>query len=112
MHDSDYEPARRVLEIVMVSLTPTNIHPNSSAHLTSSRLVYRLGMKRAAIPFSHAVGIRRIGSWQAHIWLHTKRSPLYLLGRVILLPWLLRRARRSRTYNDRLATGYQILATK
>jgi SAM-dependent methyltransferase len=50
--------------------------------------------------------------WQAHIWLHTKRSPMYLLGRVILLPWLLRRARRSRTYNDRLATGYQILATK
>ncbi len=50
--------------------------------------------------------------WQAHIWLHTKGSPLYLLGRAILLPLLLQRARRSRTYNERLATGYQILATK
>lgn len=50
--------------------------------------------------------------WQAHIWLHTKRSPLYLLGRIVLLPWLLSRARRSRTYNERMATGYQILATK
>lgn len=50
--------------------------------------------------------------WQAHIWLHTKRSPLYLLGRVLLLPLLLRRARRSKTYNERMATGYQILATK
>lgn len=50
--------------------------------------------------------------WQAHIWLHTKRSPTYLMGRLILLPWLLRLARRSVTYNERLATGYQILATK
>ena len=50
--------------------------------------------------------------WQAHIWLHTKRSLFYLLGRIVLLPLLLRRARRSRTYNDRMATGYQILATK
>ena len=50
--------------------------------------------------------------WQAHIWLHTKRSVPYLIGRILLLPWLLRRARRSSTYNDRLATGYQLLATK
>jgi SAM-dependent methyltransferase len=50
--------------------------------------------------------------WQAHIWLHTKRSPLYLLGRISLLPWLLRRARRSTTYNERMATGYQLLAMK
>ncbi|MBA3831429.1 MAG: methyltransferase domain-containing protein [Chthoniobacterales bacterium] len=50
--------------------------------------------------------------WQAHIWLHTKRTPLYLLGRLIVLPMLLRRARRSTTYNERMATGYQILATK
>lgn len=50
--------------------------------------------------------------WQAHIWLHTKRTPLYLIGRFLLLPLLLRRARRSSTYNERIATGYQILATK
>lgn len=50
--------------------------------------------------------------WQAHIWLHTKRSPLYLLGRVTLLPLLLRRARKSSTYSERLATGYQILASR
>jgi SAM-dependent methyltransferase len=50
--------------------------------------------------------------WQAHIWLHTKRSAFYLLGRLLLLPLLLRRARRSTTYNERLATGYQILAAK
>ena len=35
-----------------------------------------------------------------------------LFGRILILPWLLRRARRSSTYNERLATGYQILATK
>jgi SAM-dependent methyltransferase len=50
--------------------------------------------------------------WQIHIWLHTKSSPMYLLGRHTLLPFLLRRARRSTTYNERMATGYQLLATK
>jgi SAM-dependent methyltransferase len=50
--------------------------------------------------------------WQAHIWLHTKRSIKYAIGRIVLLPWLLRRAKRSTTYNERLATGYQIVATK
>ena len=50
--------------------------------------------------------------WQAHIWLHTKRTIGYALGRILILPWLLKRARRSTTYNERLATGYQILATK
>jgi SAM-dependent methyltransferase len=50
--------------------------------------------------------------WQAHIWLHTKRSLLYQVGRVLLLPLLLHRARNSTTYNERLATGFQILATK
>lgn len=50
--------------------------------------------------------------WQMHIWLHTKRSPMYMLARHTLLPLLLRRARRSTTYNERLATGYQILAAK
>jgi SAM-dependent methyltransferase len=50
--------------------------------------------------------------WQVHIWLHTKRSPLYLLGRLTILPWLLRRAGSSTTYNERLASGYQILAMK
>lgn len=50
--------------------------------------------------------------WQVHIWLHTKRTPLYHLGRLVLLPWLLSQSRRSTTYNERLATGFQILATK
>jgi hypothetical protein len=50
--------------------------------------------------------------WQAHIWLHTKRSLGYAIGRVVILPWLLRHARRSTTYNERLATGYQMLASK
>jgi hypothetical protein len=54
MYDSDYKPARWMLEVVVVSLTPTNFHPNSSASLTSLRLVYRLGMNRAEIPLSHA----------------------------------------------------------
>jgi len=55
MHDGDNKPARRVLEGVMVSLTPTNRDPDSSANLTSSRLVYRLGTNQIEISFSHAV---------------------------------------------------------
>lgn len=50
--------------------------------------------------------------WQAHIWLHTKRSLPYQLGRLLILPLLLHRARNSTTYNERLSTGFQILATK
>jgi hypothetical protein len=57
MYDGNYKSARRVLEVVVISLTPTNLHPNSSASLTSSRLVYRLGMNRAEIPLSHAAGV-------------------------------------------------------
>lgn len=50
--------------------------------------------------------------WQVFIWLHLKRSFAYLLMRVVLLRPLLWRARRSQTYSDRLATGFQLIATK
>lgn len=50
--------------------------------------------------------------WQVFIWLHLKRNVWYLLLRVLLLRPLLWSARRSRTYSDRLATGFQLIATK
>ena len=50
--------------------------------------------------------------WQVFIWLHLKKSPLYLLMRLVVLRPLLWRARRSRTYSDHLATGFQLVATK
>lgn len=50
--------------------------------------------------------------WQVFIWLHLKKNILYLLMRVMLLRPLLWTARRSRTYSDRLATGFQLIAVK
>lgn len=50
--------------------------------------------------------------WQVFIWLHLKRSISYLLMRLILLRPLLLAAQRSTTYSDRLATGFQLIATK
>lgn len=50
--------------------------------------------------------------WQVFIWLHLKKSILYLLLRVVLLRPLLWRARRSLTYSDRLASGFQLIAVK
>ncbi|MBA3766037.1 MAG: methyltransferase domain-containing protein [Acidobacteria bacterium] len=50
--------------------------------------------------------------WQIHIWLHLKKNFIYLLLRILLLRPLLWRARKSRTYSDRLATGFQLIATK
>lgn len=50
--------------------------------------------------------------WQVYIWLHLKRNVLYLLLRVLLLRPLLWRARKSKTYSDRLATGFQLIAMK
>ncbi len=50
--------------------------------------------------------------WQVFIWLHLKKNILYLLMRVLLLRPLLWTARRSRTYSDRMATGFQLIAVK
>lgn len=50
--------------------------------------------------------------WQIFVWLHLKRNVIYLLLRLVLLRPLLWRARRSTTYSDRLATGFQLVATK
>jgi len=50
--------------------------------------------------------------WQAYVWLHVRNSPLYLLLRLTLLRVLLYAARHSNTYSDRLATGFQLIATK
>ena len=50
----EHEPFDLYVEGAPYPFTPANIHPKSSASLTSSRLVYRLGMNRAAIPLSHA----------------------------------------------------------
>lgn len=50
--------------------------------------------------------------WQMHIWLHLKKTFLYLLLRLILLRPLLWTAHRSTTYSDRLASGFQLVATK
>jgi SAM-dependent methyltransferase len=50
--------------------------------------------------------------WQVYIWLHLKRSALYLLSRLVLLRPLLWLARHSKTYSDRLASGFQLIATK
>jgi SAM-dependent methyltransferase len=50
--------------------------------------------------------------WQIHIWMQTKNSLPYLLGRLVLPRVLLWLARRSSTYNERLASGFQVLAVK
>lgn len=50
--------------------------------------------------------------WQVHIWLHLKKSPGYLLLRLCLLGPLLWLARHSKTYSDRLASGFQLVAAK
>jgi SAM-dependent methyltransferase len=50
--------------------------------------------------------------WQVYLWLHLKRAPHYLLLRPLLLRPLLWASRRSTTYSDRLATGFQLVATK
>jgi len=50
--------------------------------------------------------------WQIFLWLHLKKTPLYLILRLLLLRPLLWRARRSKTYSDKLATGFQLVATK
>lgn len=50
--------------------------------------------------------------WQVFLWLHLKKNILYLLMRVMLLRPLLWAARRSQTYSDRLATGFQLIAVK
>lgn len=50
--------------------------------------------------------------WQVFLWLHLKNSPHYLIMRVLFLRPLLWASRRSNTYSDRLATGFQLVATK
>ena len=50
--------------------------------------------------------------WQVYLWLHLKKTIGYLLLRVILLRPLLWSARRSSTYSDTLASGFQLVATK
>lgn len=50
--------------------------------------------------------------WQIHIFLHLKNSLIFLVLRPIVLPILLWMARRSKLYDDRLATGFQLIATK
>lgn len=50
--------------------------------------------------------------WQVYLWLHLKKSFTYLILRVLLLRPLLWSARRSRTYSDKLASGFQLVATK
>jgi 2-polyprenyl-3-methyl-5-hydroxy-6-metoxy-1,4-benzoquinol methylase len=50
--------------------------------------------------------------WQVFIWLHLKKNIFYLVLRVMLLRPLLWAARHSKTYSDRLATGFQLIAVK
>lgn len=50
--------------------------------------------------------------WQVYLWLHLKKTMTYLILRVILLRPLLWSARRSTTYSDKLASGFQLIATK
>lgn len=50
--------------------------------------------------------------WQVHIWLHLKSTIIYRILRMLLLWPLLLRARRSQTYSDRLASGFQLIALK
>jgi SAM-dependent methyltransferase len=50
--------------------------------------------------------------WQVYLWLHLKKTISYLMLRVILLRPLLWSARRSKTYSDRLASGFQLVASK
>jgi len=57
MHDRDYEPARRVLEVVVVS-PHTDQHPSKFfGQFDQFPTGYRLGMSRAAISLSHVVGM-------------------------------------------------------
>ncbi len=50
--------------------------------------------------------------WQVYLWLHLKKTITYLILRVVLLRPLLWSARRSQTYSDALASGFQLIATK
>lgn len=50
--------------------------------------------------------------WQVFLWLHLKKTFTYLMLRILLLRPLLWSARRSTTYSDTLASGFQLLATK
>jgi len=50
--------------------------------------------------------------WQVFVWLHLKGTILYRLLRIALLHPLLWLARHSNTYSDRLASGFQLVATK
>jgi SAM-dependent methyltransferase len=50
--------------------------------------------------------------WQVYLWLHLRKSILYLLMRVVLLRPLLWASRNSKTYSDTLASGFQLIATK
>ncbi|MBC8029382.1 MAG: methyltransferase domain-containing protein [Pyrinomonadaceae bacterium] len=50
--------------------------------------------------------------WQVYLWLHLKKTITYLILRVLLLRPLLWSARRSKTYSDTLASGFQLVATK
>jgi SAM-dependent methyltransferase len=50
--------------------------------------------------------------WQVYLWLHLKHSVIYLVLRLLLLRPLLWTARRSKTYSDALASGFQLIATK
>lgn len=50
--------------------------------------------------------------WLAWIWLHQKSTLLYLLLRPLILNLLLFAARHSKTYSDRLASCFQVVAVK
>jgi len=50
--------------------------------------------------------------WQVYLWLHLKKTFTYLMLRILLLRPLLWSARRSNTYSDTLASGFQLVATK
>ncbi len=50
--------------------------------------------------------------WQVYLWLHLKKTLTYLMLRILLLRPLLWSARRSNTYSDTLASGFQLVATK
>jgi len=50
--------------------------------------------------------------WQVFLWLHLKKTISYLILRPLLLRPLLWSARRSKTYSDTLASGFQLIATK
>jgi SAM-dependent methyltransferase len=74
------------------------------------RLVNKIGFE--VIQIKGLFSVYHTLYWQVFIWLHLKNTIPYLLMRIMFLRLILGAARKSNTYSDRLASGFQLLAIK